>query len=194
MAGCLAVPHPPGDQGLIRRPLHWLNGAVLAGSAVFSYPGRDYVLIGLMLFLPLLDRGWRIPPLPRSRYQYLIWAGLLATAIAILAWRLSETPFALATLLMAAIPEEWFFRGYFMARLGHGIRANALASLLFSLLHGLTQGWITAGLVFAPSLFFGWLYQRTRDMPVLALTHALSNLVYVVFLAKFVTSFIGNLR
>ena len=194
MAGCLAVPRPQDEQGLIRQHWHWLNGAILAGSAVFSYPGRDYVLIGLMLFLPLFDCGWRIPALPRSRYQYLIWAGLLAAAIAILAWRPSETPFALATLVLAALPEEWFFRAYFMARLGQGIRANALASLLFSMLHGLTRGWITAGLVFIPSLFYGWLYQRTRDMPLLTLAHALSNLIYAVFLAEFITSFIGNLR
>jgi len=43
----------------VNRYWHWISGAVLAGCAVFSFPGRDYVLIGLMLFLPLLDRGWR---------------------------------------------------------------------------------------------------------------------------------------
>ena len=47
----MAVTPPPGDQGLINKNLHWLNGAVLAGSAVFSYPGRHYALIGLMLAL-----------------------------------------------------------------------------------------------------------------------------------------------
>jgi membrane protease YdiL (CAAX protease family) len=183
------------DEILIRRFLPWINGAVLAGCAVFSsYPGREYVLIGLMLFLPLFDHGWRIPALPRSLTHYLAWAGLFAAGIAILAWRPSETPFALTTLVTAALPEEWFFRAYFMSRLGGGMRSNVLASLLFSLLHGLTRGWIAAALVFAPSLFYGWLYQRTRDFPLLTLVHALSNLVYAVFLAQFVATFIGNLR
>ncbi len=179
---------------LIRRYLPWINGVVLAGSAVFLYPGRDYVLVGLMLFLPLLDRGWRIPSLPRSRSHHLIWAGLLISSIALVIWRPSETPFAVATLLMAAIPEEWFFRAYFMTRVGNGWRANLIASLLFSLLHGLTQGWPAAIRVFAPSLFYGWLYQRTRDLPMLVLVHALSNLLYVLFLAGLVATWAPDLR
>ncbi len=148
-----------------------------------------------MLFLPLFDPSWRIPKPPRYRYHYMVSAGLLAIGIAILAWRPTETSFAFSTLLMAALPEEWFFRAYFMGRVGGGgIYANVVSSLLFSLLHGLTRGWITAGLVFAPSLFYGWLYQRTRDFPLLMLVHALSNLVYAVFLAESVTTFLGYLR
>jgi membrane protease YdiL (CAAX protease family) len=174
--------------------LHWLNGAALAGSAVFSFPGRDYVLIGLMLFLPLLDRGWRVPDLPRSRSHHLIWAGLLISGVVIVAWWPSEMPFALSALLMAAIPEEWFFRAYFMTRLGQGIRANAIASVLFCLMHGLTRGWATAVLVFVPSLFYGWLYQRTRDLPLLVLVHALSNLVYAMYLTNFVATWVPELR
>jgi membrane protease YdiL (CAAX protease family) len=179
---------------LIRHYFPWINGAVLAGSAVFSYPGRDYVLIGLMLFLPLLDRGWRIPSLSRSRSRHLIWAGLLISGIALLVWRPSAMAFAVATLLMAAIPEEWFFRAYFMARAGNGWRANLIASLLFSLLHGLTQGWPAAIRVFAPSLFYGWLYQRTRDLPLLVLVHALSNLIYTLFLAGLMATWLPDLR
>ena len=210
----------------MKRHRHWISGAVLAGGAVFSYPGRDYVLVGLMLFLPLFDRGWKIPALSRSQHHHLIWAGLLISGIALLAWRPSEIPFALSTLLMAAIPEEWFFRAYFMTRLQtaclehvariersgtretitppgfhfipSGLHAltlwfpNVAASLLFSLMHGLTRGWIAAGLVFVPSLFYGWLYQRTRDLPLLVLVHALSNLVFVIFFTHFLAVFIGN--
>jgi membrane protease YdiL (CAAX protease family) len=176
------------------RYLPWLCGAVLAGGAVFSYPGRDYVLIGLMLFLPLLDRGWRLPALPRSRSRYMVWAGLVIAGVALLAWRPSETPFALVMLLMAAIPEEWFFRAYFMTRLGRGIRANVVTSLLFSLVHGLARDWTTALLVFMPSLFYGWLYQHTRDLPLLVLVHALSNIIYALFLAGYVATWLPDLR
>jgi membrane protease YdiL (CAAX protease family) len=73
--------------------------------------------------------------------------------------------FALATLFLAALPEEWYFRAYFMTRLGNGLQANVVASILFSLMHGLTRGWTTAALVLLPSLLYGWLYQRTRDLP-----------------------------
>jgi membrane protease YdiL (CAAX protease family) len=213
---------------LIRRYHPWISGAVLAGGAVFSYPGRDYVLIGLMLFLPLLDRDWRLPALPRSRAHYFVWAGLLLAGIALLTWRPSEIPFALTTLLMAAVPEEWFFRAYFMTRLQttclehvtrierSGIRGtittpgfhfitsglhtlalwfpNVAASLLFSLMHGLTRGWAVAALVFLPSLFYGWLYQRARDLPLLVLVHTLSNLIYVLFLAGYVATWAPDLR
>jgi membrane protease YdiL (CAAX protease family) len=152
----------------------------------------------------------------------------LISGIALMVWRPSETPFALATFVMAAIPEEWFFRAYFMTRLqtawlehvAHmersgarrnittpgfhfipsGLHAltpwlpNVAASLLFSLMHGLTRGWITAALVFVPSLFYGWLYQRTRDLPLLVLVHGLSNIVYALFLAGFVATWVPDLR
>ncbi len=147
-----------------------------------------------MLFLPLLDRGWRIPALPRSRSHHLVWAGLFVSGIALLVWRPSVAPFAAATLLMAAFPEELFFRAYFMTRLGKGLRSNIIASLLFCLMHGLTRGWTAAALVFVPSLFFGWLYQRTQDLPLLVLVHALSNIVHALFLAGFVATWAPDLR
>lgn len=178
----------------VMRSLPWLSGAVLAGSAVFLYPGRDYVLVGAMLFLPLLDRSWRVPALPRSRSHYLAWGGLLLAGALLLVWWPVHTPFALATLLTAAIPEEWFFRSYFMTRIGPGWRANLATSALFSLLHSLTHDWTTALLVFLPSLFYGWLYQRTRDLPLLVLVHALSNLVYVMFLVDFLAARVPILR
>jgi membrane protease YdiL (CAAX protease family) len=176
------------------RGFPWISGAVLAGCAVFSYPGRDYVLIGLMLFLPLLDRAWRMPSLPRATSHYLAWTASLVAAIVLLVWRPVFASFGLITLFAVALPEEWFFRAYFMDRLGKGFRPNAIASILFALLHGLTHDWSIALLVFIPSLFYGWLYQRTRDLPLLILAHALSNLVFVMFLAQFIADFMGNSR
>jgi membrane protease YdiL (CAAX protease family) len=147
-----------------------------------------------MLFLPLFDQGWRIPALPHSRSHVLGWIALLTAALGLLAWKPAQAPFALSALLTAALPEEWFFRAYFMDRLGGGLRGNILASLLFSLLHALTRDWITAALVFAPSLFYGWLYQRSRDLPLLVLVHALSNLLYAMFLTAGVAALVENLR
>jgi len=41
--------------------------------------------------------------------------------------------------------------------------------------------------VLGPSLVYGWLYQRTRDLPLIVLLHALSNLVFVMFLSRYFT-------
>ena len=166
----------------------WIGGAALLGGAAFPFPGRLYVLIGLMLFLPLLDRKWTPPRLPRAKINYLSWCGLLSIAALLLAWEPHRTAFAVSALLLAALPEEWFFRAYFMTRLGQGWRANSVTSVLFALAHGLIHGWVTALLVFAPALIYGWLYQRTRDLPLLILVHALSNLVYIMFIARFLAA------
>jgi membrane protease YdiL (CAAX protease family) len=171
-----------------------LNGAALAGCAVFSYPGREYVLIGLMLFLPLLDRAWKLPAFASRRENLIASSGLAVAIAGLLVWQPQSLPYAISTLFLAALPEEWFFRAYFMTRLGQGWSSNLLASLLFSLLHGLTRDWTTALLVFVPSLFYGWLYQRTRNLPLLVLIHALSNLVFMLFLARFLATFLGYLR
>lgn len=180
------------NQLLIQSYLPWISGAVLAGGAVFSYPGRDYVLVGLMLFLPLLDRKWKLPDIPRDKQQWGVSAGLILFGAALLVWKPEYLSFGLATLFLAALPEEWFFRAYFMTRLGQGWRANLLASLLFSLLHGLTQGWPAAMRVFLPSLFFGWLYQRTRNLILLVLIHMLSNLLFVMFFSGYLEAIYGK--
>lgn len=172
----------------------WISGAVLAGCAVFSYPGRDYVLIGLMLFLPLSDRRWTLPALPRDVRHIVIWACMVLAGGVMLLWQPQYLRFAYSTLLLAALPEEWFFRGYFMARLGDGWRSNLITSLLFSLLHGLSRDWHTALAVFPASLFYGWLYQRTRDLPLLGLAHGLSNLLFAMFLSKLAMNFMLDLR
>jgi membrane protease YdiL (CAAX protease family) len=159
-----------------------INGAVLAGCAFFSYPGQAYVLTGLMLFLPLLDRRWNSPAIDPRAINIAIWAILVITTGSLLAWQPQYVSFAASTLLFAALPEEWFFRAYFMTRLGTGWQANLITSLVFALLHGLAWGPATAILVFIPSLLFGWLYQRRRDLILLVLVHALSNLVYILIL------------
>ncbi len=170
-----------------------IGGAALIIAAAFNYPAREYVLVGLLLFLPFLDTKWDSPAFPHRRNNLAIWAGLVLVGAAIVVWQPGYLGVALSALFVAALPEEWFFRAYFMASLGRGWRANILASLFFSLLHGLTGDWLVAVLVFAPSLFYGWLYQRTRDLPLLVLAHALSNLVFVLFLAKPLSMWFGYL-
>jgi hypothetical protein len=147
-----------------------------------------------MLFLPLTDPRWQLPILMRNGRRIVVWGYLVLALGGLLFWQPQQTGFALATLLLAALPEEWFFRAYFMMRLGNGFHANLAASALFSLLHALTRGWPAALLVFVPSLLYGWLYQRTRDLPLLILTHGLSNLFFAMFLAQWAMKFTPDLR
>jgi membrane protease YdiL (CAAX protease family) len=172
---------------LIQRFLPLLSGAALMGGAAFSYPGREYALVGFMLFLPLLDRHWGLPALSYRRSRLFAWTGLTLAIASLLAWQPQFLGFGVSTLLLAALPEEWFFRAYFMVRLGANWQANFITSLLFALLHGLVWGLTTAFLVFFPSLFFGWLYQRTQDLVLLVLVHTLSNLFFTLFLADSLT-------
>ena len=59
--------------------------------------------------------------------------------------------------------------------------------MLFGSLHALTRGWLVGLSVLGPSLVYGWFYQRTRDLPLIVLLHALSNLVFVMFLSRYFT-------
>ena len=172
----------------------WIGGAVLAGCAVFYFPYQSHVLIGLMLFLPLLDRGWKLPSLPSHRGNLIAIMGVAVAMGGLLIWQPSFWLYTVTALFLTALPEEWFFRAYFMTRLGTGWRANLIAALLFSILHGLTRDWATALLVLVPSLFYGWLYQRSRDLTLLVLVHALSNLIFVMFLERTIATWPGFLR
>lgn len=182
---------------MIRILFLWIGGAALAGCAVFfGEPWLLYLLLGLMLFFPLLDRRWRPPALPHKIPQIIAWAGLALAIGALVLAQPQHLATAVSALLIAALPEEWFFRAYFMARLEtqqrfNPVTANLTTSLLFSLVHGLSRDWMTALLVFVPSLFYGWLYQRTRDLPLVVLAHALSNLVFALFLAAPLRALLG---
>ncbi len=173
-----------------------LNGAILTGCAVFIYPGRSAVLIALLLLLPLLDRAWHMPVLtPKNNHiPILIVLFLLYGLMVIMHPPYAEQ--AVAILLLTALPEEWFFRAYFMTQLEkyfadthntHSTNAwlaNTTASLLFALLHTPTQGWFGLS-VFFPSLFFGWIYQKQKNLILVIVLHAISNLVFIIYLKEF---------
>ena len=175
----------PGGAPLVlnNRFVPWLGGAALTGSGILLSPPSGYLFAGLMLFWPLIDRQWRVPVILCNTRNIAAWVTLALILCSLLVWQPRYLGFAASTLLLAALPEEWFFRAYFMTRLGMGWRTNLMTSLLFALLHGLTWGPTTGILVFLPSLFFGWLYQRTRDIILLTAAHTLSNLIFILFIA-----------
>ncbi len=60
-------------------------------------------------------------------------------------------------------------------------QANVVTSLFFALLHLPTQG--VFGLsVFIPSLIYGYIYQRSRDIVLVVLLPAISNIVFFVYI------------
>jgi len=210
-----------------RVTLLFLNGAILSVCAVFIESERALLLTGLMLFLPLLDRTWdyRKALINRSVNAHLckekkwlnphtkpfLLASLFITGLIIITVNPDYRWFALTSLLLTALPEEWFFRAYFMTRIEGFFRqdtppasqvfnallfkdvhkkypnlsANILTSSLFALLHTPTQGWFGL-MVFFPSLFYGWAYQKTRNLLLVILLHALSNIVFVIYISDLI--------
>ncbi len=160
------------------------------GCAIFLSDYRNIFITALLLFLPLLDKNWRRDcgqcyALNSFRSLPYIWL-LVGVCFAILLSLNTNFLFtATGIILLTALPEEWFFRAYFMQRLediyNHRWLANVLSSLLFTLLHIPLQG-IEGVLVFFPSLVFGYVYQRSRNLALVILLHALANLFFIIYI------------
>ena len=92
-------------------------------------------------------------------------------------------------LILVALPEEWFYRGYLQARLDEGhprrwrvLGANVgigwlLGSALFALGHLVLDARVERLAVFFPSLLFGWLRARTGSIMTSTIFHALCNVL-----------------
>jgi membrane protease YdiL (CAAX protease family) len=104
---------------------------------------------------------------------------------------------ALLQLLVVALPEELFYRGWLQtawarlrpergvtvlgARLGHGFLATQALFAAGHLVSG--QPWRLA--TFLPGLLFGWLRARTGSVVAPAVVHALSNLLLLTLERSF---------
>lgn len=92
-----------------------------------------------------------------------------------------------AQLILVAVPEEWFYRGYVQQRLDEAFGTRwkilgvelgwgwLLASVLFALGHLVLDARPERLAVFFPSLLFGYMKARTGSIAAPALFHALSN-------------------
>ena len=105
---------------------------------------------------------------------------------------------ALTHLLLVALPEEVFYRGYLQTRFGQLLRdeldqprrflglslANWLTSALFALGHLLVPvgGAIIASraAVFFPSLIFGWMRERSGSIIAPTIFHACANMMVLL--------------
>lgn len=91
---------------------------------------------------------------------------------------------AASQIIVVALPEEFFFRGFVQGRLAEAWRSPVaprvgpivVASALFALCHVLVQTNLSTFAVFFPGLVFGWMRARTCSILPGTLFHALCNL------------------
>ena len=148
-----------------------------------SIPFLSNYIYLLLLVLPILDPYWKMPNLRYVSRSCILFSLLcIFLASLLLIYDSSYIEYFFSMLVLTALPEEWFFRAYLLSRIGLNFRGNVIVSIAFSLLHGFNQNFLMIFLVFAPSLAFGWVYQQTKSIYITVLLHALSNLVYVIFI------------
>ena len=88
--------------------------------------------------------------------------------------------------MIAPIIEELFFRGGLLDYLDRlpffrrkELISNILVSFVFCFFHIFVSDFLHASLVFFPSLFLGFVYQKTRCWMICALFHAFFNMFYI---------------
>jgi membrane protease YdiL (CAAX protease family) len=130
--------------------------------------------------------------LPGACRRFLGWAGLGHPR---LPPGILET--ALAQVVVVALPEELFFRGWILARLeavlpprrrllGGGIGwALVISAALFAVSHLVIDHDPRRLAVFFPGLLFGWMRSATGSIAAGAFTHAASNLYIAVLQRTF---------
>ncbi|HMF41748.1 MAG TPA: CPBP family intramembrane glutamic endopeptidase [Polyangia bacterium] len=170
------------DIGLRVDPVR-LNLAVIGVAVLITFPA---FVAGFFIFY---DRVCAMPTVPLARafaplcHHWLGWGHghLHAPANAAL--------LAAVQLIVVAIPEELFFRGYLMERLEQvwpptrrlfGAKvgwALVVSSVLFALGHLAVIPNPQRLAVFFPALVFGWMRARTGSIAAGALFHALCNLL-----------------
>jgi len=173
---------------LSRNHLLIINGAILTACAVFDYAWRTTILTGLMLILPFVDSSFTLPQLNINAKKLIRWLICILLMYILVTIEKDYKLVALSTLLLIALPEEWFFRGYFMRRIEksglHPCHANIITSVFFALLHLPTQGlWGLS--VFIPSMIYGWIFQKYNDIVIVILLHGLSNLIFIIYIKHY---------
>ncbi len=172
-----------GQFGFTYRPL----GRSLAfglGGPLLVFP---LFLAGFVVFYSAICRAdagvlRQLAP-PGLCYRFLGWEGLRHFRAPPEVW---ESTFA--QVVVVALPEELFFRGYLLGRLeqafppsrrllGGGIGAAlVLSALLFALGHVLVDFDARRLAVFFPGLLFGWMRSATGSILAGVLCHASANL------------------
>jgi len=178
------------DVGLRADPIA-LNAAVLGVALAIAFPP---FIVGFFQFYGRVC-GLQLGPLSRWLAPYCDrWLGLSGGHLH-LPNRFALQ--ALSALVVTAIPEEIFFRGYLLERLervwpprrrlfgGRVGLALVVSSALFALAHVAVIPNPVRLAVFFPSLVFGWMWSRTGSIAVGALFHAACNILMMVLQASY---------
>jgi membrane protease YdiL (CAAX protease family) len=152
--------------------------------------GLTIAAVAIFLVLPLFSVGFVIFMRQLCAHAATLVPGSCARVLHP-HWRLPPD-FAwltLAQLLVVALPEELFFRGYLQGRLEDAMpptvsvlgarlgRAWILSAALFALGHYLVSFEPQMLTRFFPGLAFGWMYARTRSILAGTIFHAACNLL-----------------
>lgn len=146
------------------------------------------LIVAAIVFPPFVAGFWLF-----HSYGYDAASGQL-THVTLRAFRLDLPPdlweLALTQLVVVALPEEAFFRGYVQTRLGDRwaprVRvlgatlsppAWLLASALFAIVHFVSIPHPARLAVFFPGLLFGWMRARRGGIGAALVLHALSNVL-----------------
>lgn len=145
--------------------------------------GLRWALATALIVLPIYIAGHLAFRLSMGRSIHLL-----------LGWTL--VPQFFTQLLVVALPEEIFFRGYVQTLLGQRLRRNApawlgeqwpailAASALFALAHLAGTMQPARLVVFFPAMLFGWLRHRTGSLIAPVLLHTLANLTVFMLEGK----------
>ena len=168
------------DYGFHLRPVG--RSLVYAGGTIaVVFP---LFLVGFVLFHQIAC-AYILPAATSARFAG--WGGLMHPGLP-----LDFAEMALTQVVVVAIPEELFFRGYLLRRLeeaypprrrvlGGGVGvALILSSLLFGLSHVLFDLNPLRMATFFPGLLFGWLRSATGSIGAGVAVHAASNLYIAV--------------
>lgn len=177
-------------------PTLWL----LTPLAVVTFTKRSYVTYGLSLQRPG-SVGFHAAVITGVFVPYALGHYALAHWWFGAAFHLCVPPpffwSIVEQVLIIALPEEFFFRGYMQtqfdracgtpyrflgAQWGIGL---PMAAALFAICHVLYGGPARL-IVFLPGLLYGWLRARTGTIAVPTLYHAVSNLLMQIMLASLV--------
>ncbi|MHB8882238.1 MAG: CPBP family glutamic-type intramembrane protease [Thermodesulfovibrionales bacterium] len=160
-------------------------------SHLFTFPLFGYILPLYLFWTPFVLRR-KIRVSLSGRYMA---EGLLVSAVVLIPFyfimsagrqfHMLQLSAVLGQLVLVALPEEVFFRGYLQESVGNTLEGALLVSLLFAAAH-LPAFWFykdaSALLTFFPSLVMGGLYMRTSSVLPPLLFHFLANVVYQGFM------------
>ncbi|HUS31050.1 MAG TPA: CPBP family intramembrane glutamic endopeptidase [Kofleriaceae bacterium] len=170
------------DYGFRWQPLGKSLGTALVAIAII-FP---LFAVGYFAFYEVACHSKQLVHLvPRNMCVH--YGGLHAIHAPAMSGKLAE--FILVQLLVVALPEELFFRGFLLGLLekrfppkrrflGGGIGlALVLSSLAFALIHLPKDGDPRVLATFFPGLLFGWMRSRTKSIVASTVAHGFSNIL-----------------